>query len=195
MFDRKKDIDIKELNQILVITKKVLHVVYVMSLFIGLYLFIKIGKELNLFEGIFTILKIVTPLFVGLIIAWLFDPIADYMQKYHIKRGFAACIIYLVILLIIFILFICVIPSLYGQINDFVQTVPSIYESFKNWFDDIFIRLDKINGINAIEIENEILKKSSYKEQLHKSIHYLLIKFLKKLYLNLIILIPAYMPL
>ena len=154
MFDRKKDIDIKELNQILVITKKVLHVVYVMSLFIGLYLFIKIGKELNLFEGIFTILKIVTPLFVGLIIAWLFDPIADYMQKYHIKRGFAACIIYLVILLIIFILFICVIPSLYGQINDFVQTVPSIYESFKNWFDDIFIRLDKINGINAIEIEN-----------------------------------------
>ena len=31
-------IDIKELNQILVITKKVLHVVYVMSLFIGLYL-------------------------------------------------------------------------------------------------------------------------------------------------------------
>ena len=161
MFDRKKDIDIKELNQILVITKKVLHVVYVMSLFIGLYLFIKIGKELNLFEGIFTILKIVTPLFVGLIIAWLFDPIADYMQKYHIKRGFAACIIYLVILLIIFILFICVIPSLYGQINDFVQTVPSIYESFKNWFDDIFIRLDKINGINAIEIENEILKKIS----------------------------------
>lgn len=161
MFDRKKDIDIKELNQILVITKKVLHVVYVMSLFIGLYLFIKIGKELNLFEGIFTILKIVTPLFVGLIIAWLFDPIADYMQKYHIKRGFAACIIYLVMLLIIFILFICVIPSLYGQINDFVQTVPSIYESFKNWFDDIFIRLDKINGINAIEIENEILKKIS----------------------------------
>ena len=157
MFDRKKDIDIKELNQILVITKKVLHVVYVMSLFIGLYLFIKIGKELNLFEGIFTILKIVTPLFVGLIIAWLFDPIADYMQKYHIKRGFAACIIYLVILLIIFILFICVIPSLYGQINYFVQT----YESFKNWFDDIFIRLDKINGINAIEIENEILKKIS----------------------------------
>ena len=101
MFDRKKDIDIKELNQILVITKKVLHVVYVMSLFIGLYLFIKIGKELNLFEGIMTILKIVTPLFVGLIIAWLFDPIADFMQKHKIKRGLAACIIYLVMLLII----------------------------------------------------------------------------------------------
>lgn len=181
MFDKNK-IDINELNQIIILLKKVLKVVYVMTLFVGIFLFIKIGKELSIFKGLFTILKIVTPLFVGMVIAWLFNPVVTFMQKHKINRVVATCIVYVVLIATILLLLIALIPSLYSQIIDFTHALPSIYASVKGWLDSIFIKLDKISGIDGIKIESQMLEKiAKYGQNTASALPGNLIKFLTSL--------------
>ncbi|MEG0909136.1 MAG: AI-2E family transporter [Bacilli bacterium] len=163
MLGRKKEhsneLDIKGLNSVIEISRRVLKVIYIMALIAATYIFIRIGKELNIFNGILIILKIVSPLFIGMIIAWLFNPAVTWLQKKGIRRTLATFLVYFILITGIGLFLTALIPSLYVQIYEFVGALPSIYSSLKEWFDNIFDSFNKFNSFDTVALEKQILEK------------------------------------
>ena len=162
MFQKKinsKELDKAKVNELVVLGKKVLNVLYILLIIVALYAIIRITKELNIVPLVKTTLKIVSPLFIGLAIAWLFDPFVKYLHRKGIKRGFGALITYVLLLGAIVLILCALIPMLSEQINDFVRTIPGIFDSIKGWIDNIFDKLGTIENFDAMSMKGEIFSK------------------------------------
>lgn len=61
-----------------------------------------INKELKITKIIFNILKISSPLFFGILIAYLLDPIVVKLEKKNIKRSICSTNIVRLLLLLLF---------------------------------------------------------------------------------------------
>lgn len=156
----KKEINYSKLNDLISLSYKIFRILFILLIIIGLYAIIMLIKELKILPFFISILKIIAPLFVGVFIAWLFDPIVTKLDKKGIRRLIGTILCYVVFLGIIFLIIYAIIPLLSEQINDFVSTtIPSLYETSKNWIDGILSNVKDIEGFDAIAMRNEIFKK------------------------------------
>lgn len=146
----------KDIDEVLTLTKKILKIFYILIIFISAYLILRIAKELYILKFFLSIIKILSPLFIGILIAWLFDPFVKYLQKKGIKRSYGAVIIYLIFIGLLAVLISAIIPILNTQINDFAKTIPTIVETFNGWVNNFFNRLATSNDINVDAIRLEV---------------------------------------
>ena len=91
--------------------------------------------------------------------AWLFDPFVKKLKKKGIRRSFGAIIIYVIFLLLLAIIIGSIIPILIKQMNEFATSLPSIFDSMKIWINDLFDKLNNIEGIDAIAMKEEVFRK------------------------------------
>lgn len=163
MFNKKekqnKEVDTKNLNDVISLSKRILKIMYGLFIILAVYVALKLFKELNIKATILVILKILTPLFIGIAIAWLFDPFVKKLKKKGIKRSLGATIAYAIFITVLAIIIGSIIPILIEQINDFAKSLPSIFDSIKNWINDIFDKLNNIEGFDAISMKDEVYKK------------------------------------
>ncbi len=155
--ENKEKVDVFKLNEIINISNSILKIVYIFIVAISVYIFIKLFKELNLKSTILTILSITSPLFIGLFIAWLFDPFVTKLEKKGIRRGLGALLAYVIFIIVVVIVLATIIPLLSNQINDFVTNIPDILNRMYGWIDEIFINLNTIDGFNALAVKENIL--------------------------------------
>lgn len=151
-----KNLNVDELNNLIVFGKKIAKVVYLLILILGLYAIINLIKELKIVEFVLTILGIVAPLFIGIIMAWLFDPFVKMLEKKKIKRIYGAIITYAVFVGIMVLLISLVIPALSSQIDEFARTLPNVYGSVETWVDSVFEGLGSIDGFDQEAIKAEM---------------------------------------
>ncbi len=81
------------------------------------------------------------------------------LQKKGIKRSLGTTIVYIVFIGLLALLVGSILPILKDQINDFIQTLPSIFESVKDWVTDILAKLSRIDGFNADAVKTNIFAK------------------------------------
>lgn len=156
----KKEINYSKLNDLISLSHNILKILFVLLIIVGAYSIIMLIKELKILPFIISILKIISPLFIGVFIAWLFDPIVTKLNKKGIRRIIGTIMCYVLFLGIIFLIVYAIIPLLSEQINDFVTTtIPSLYDTSKQWIDNIFSNVNSIEGFDAVTIRNEIFKK------------------------------------
>ena len=102
MFGRKKiddkEIDHKKLNELISLSRNVVKILYILLIVVGVYAIIMLTKEIRIFKFILVILKVISPLFIGFIIAWLFDPLVKWLQKKGIRRSIGTTITYVILL-------------------------------------------------------------------------------------------------
>ena len=68
-------------------SKKILKLLYV-CMIIGVILLVTIiAQKWHVPNFIFNFLKILTPLFIGYIIAWIFNPLVTFLEKNGFKRA------------------------------------------------------------------------------------------------------------
>ena len=151
------ELNVGELNTVIMLSKKVLNVLYFMLVILAIFVFIKIGKELKLFAAIGTTLSIVSPLFIGMIIAWLLNPLVTWLQRQGLRRVLASFIVYFTIIGLVAFIFTALVPSLYTQVNDFASMIPTTYDSIKAWIDELFEKLNYQNSIDFLKIKEELL--------------------------------------
>lgn len=155
-----KEIDIGKVNVLVSLAINVLQIMFVMLIVGGVYVGLMLLKEVGVFKFIVTILGLLTPLFIGLVVAWLIDPIVTYLQGKGIRRGFGAAICYIVFILAIFLVVNALVPVLSEQLNDFVSTtVPNVLDTGKTWIDDIFEKFNNIENFDAMAMKNEVFSK------------------------------------
>ena len=155
-----KGLNYSKVNDLVSLGHIILKILVILLIIIGAYYGIKLIKEVQILSFIFTILKILSPLFIGIVVAWLFDPFVKFLSKKGLKRGLAAAISYILFLGIILVIVIALIPVLSEQINDFaVSTIPKLLESVTGWIDDVFSKIDSSASFDAMAVKNEIFKK------------------------------------
>mgnify|MGYP000155847124 FL=1 len=157
--DKTEKIDAKNVNDVLLLSKKILKIMYTLLIILAFYVAIIVFKELKVKATLLVILKILTPLFIGVVVAWLFDPFVKKLKKKGIRRSFGAIIIYVIFLLLLAIIIGSIIPILIKQMNEFATSLPSIFDSMKIWINDLFDKLNNIEGIDAIAMKEEVFRK------------------------------------
>lgn len=149
-------IDKKKINELVSLSKKFVNVAYILLIVLGIYAITILLKEWKLLSFFRTLISIISPLFIGLVVAWLFDPIVTYFTKKNLSRKLSTFIVYLLFLIIIGIILGMIFPLLSDQLTDFAKTIPQIIDSIKNWISDIFSNLKNIEGFDAESVKNNL---------------------------------------
>lgn len=182
--EKNKVINIRKLNELINLSNLVVKILIMFLIVAGIYAGIIVLKEIKVLSFLFSVLKIISPLFIGLIIAWLLDPIVTYLNKKGLKRIFGSLICYVVMFLLIILILGSLIPVLYDQINDFVTlTLPSMFETTKNLINDFFNNFKNIEGFDVMSMKNEVFKKLEvYTTSLTSSLPAILVNIVKNLF-------------
>jgi len=159
MFRRKKDekVDISSLNEILVIGSKLTRIVYIAVIVAVVLLGIYVLRELKILALLKELFVVISPIFIGLLIAWLCDPIVRFLQRKKIPRFVACILVYLVLLGLIFLLLYAFLPTFVRQIGDFVGTIPDILKDLKVFGNKIFDNFSS-TGVDVKAIQDKVYK-------------------------------------
>ena len=135
MFRRKKDkeIDIGSLNDILSTGRKLINIGYIMAIIALVLLGTYLVKEWHALRFVGEFLIVISPIFIGLIIAWLLDPLVKWLQGKKIPRIGACIIVYLLFLALLFLILALLVPAMGSQIKDFVSGLPSLIQDFQHY--------------------------------------------------------------
>ena len=151
-----KEVDYNSLNQILHTGKKIINIGYFMAIVCIILLATYLIKEWRLLVYLKEFLGVISPIFIGFLIAWLFEPLVKKMVDRKIPR-IVSCILVYVILLSIFCLgFYLFIPSLISQVKDFVKVAPTIFENLTDFIVNFVSRFDPNHMIEANALKKDI---------------------------------------
>lgn len=151
-------LDVRGINSIIKLTRKLLQIGLYMAIILIIYFGIVLGKEAGLFKLIVNVLGIISPLFIGLVIAWLFNPLVNKLKNRGINRTLSAVLVYVVILGVITLTLFALVPTLYTQVQDFAKVIPSVFDKFQNYIDGIFRKLDTIQNFDAWAIRDGLFE-------------------------------------
>lgn len=176
-------LDVANINESVSLLKTILKIFTVLLVIVGIFVIIKILKELHVAEIFVRLLKIMLPLFIGFFIAWLFDPFVSFLQKKGIRRTVGTLLTYIIFLSIICIIIGSIIPTLGSQINDFVKMIPQVFDNVKMWVNGLFERFNSIDNINMDTIKANLFNQiESFGADLTASLPELTFNLLKSIF-------------
>lgn len=148
----KDEINKRKINNLLTQGNRLLKLLYIMLIIMTIYIVTLIGDKLQIMPFIGKMLSILSPLFIGLVLAWLFNPLITWMQKHKIKRVFGALIVFIVLIGLLALMLIEIVPVIIEQ----VQTINfgKITSDVQNWINNF-----TIEGIDLTSTKEAIIKK------------------------------------
>ncbi len=154
---RKEKINVEELNGAIRTGSRVLNLFYfiLIMLLIGGITFIL--KSWNVLPVVLTILKVISPFFIGFIIAWLLNPLVNKLQEKGVKRSLGVVLVFLLLLIIIYLFCLAVIPTLIEQINEMVKMIPDLLKDAREVIDKVFLKLSNTTNIDMSETKVEFI--------------------------------------
>ena len=81
---------------------------------------------------IYILSPILTPFAVSALLAYLFDPFADKLEKWKLSRTLSVVIVFLLMTLILFVILLFLIPTLEYQISNLITNLPQYFQ----WLSD-----------------------------------------------------------
>ena len=177
----KNEVNKKELNEVISLSKKILNVLYILMI-IGIVLIaIFISRYLGIFKIIVNVLRVLSPLFIGFVIAWLFNPLVKKLSNKGINRIISALIVYIVFLVLIVIFIRVFIPVLYSQINDLIASIPAVISKVNDIINEFVMSFNTksidLSGVKDTMIENLGNMIVNYTNTLPNTIINFIIKF------------------
>lgn len=149
--EKKENLDIVAINETVTLSKKILKIFHI-CMIIGVVLLVTvIAKQWHVPKFLLYLLKILTPLFIGYIIAWIFHPLVNFLYRNGFKKGLAVVIVYLGFIALLYLFMSMLVPTVINQFNELVSSLPSIFKSIKGVIDNFF---DNITGISEATITN-----------------------------------------
>ena len=148
----KDEINKRKINNLLTQGNRLIGLLHIVLIIAAVYLVTLIGDKLQIMPFISKLLQILTPLFIGLVFAWLFNPLVTWMQKHKIKRIFGSLIVFVTFVGILILLIVEIVPVIVEQ----VQTVNlgKITNDTLKWINDF-----TIEGIDLTSTKTAIIKK------------------------------------
>ena len=107
-----------------------------------------LNKEWKIFGFFWSIIKVISPLFIGILIAYLLNPLIVRMTKGKLNRAVATSIVYIVIIAVIYLFCSYLFPLLGKEINDLIKYLPTVFDSVNTFINNILNKLN-IDNLNA----------------------------------------------
>lgn len=150
----KKDekLDYKNLNALIQTCRVILKLGLVLAI-CGLVVFGFIILEKTQILGIIgTILALISPLFIGLAVAWLFEPMIKYFEGKEISRKLSTAIVYVLFIFVLLLLIGLVIPEFISQLKELISQAPVFLNKGKEFVVNLFGKIkDSEMDINKIQ--------------------------------------------
>lgn len=154
MLKRKGDsLDYNKLNEGIHIGVGLLKIIFILAIVALVYICSKLLGDWKILPFIGNMLSIISPFFIGIVIAWLFDPFVTKLNKKGVNRILGTIFVYVIFLSFIYILFRLMIPSISKQLNDLAQTLPTFINYLKENIDNFFDNLNNLGDYNFTDIK------------------------------------------
>lgn len=138
MNDKEKKLDTKTLNELIKtgsILLKIMLAVFILAIVV---LVIYLLDKTNVLITIGRVLGILSPLFIGLLIAWLLEPGIRYFTKNKVGRKLATVVVYLIFIFLLILVIALIIPEFISQVNELIIKVPDFLKSVNTFINDAF---------------------------------------------------------
>lgn len=153
---KEKEIDVTSLNHILRTGKKLINIGYFMAILALIILGTFLIKEWKILRILKEFIIVISPIFIGFLVAWLFEPLVKKLQAKKVPRLLGCILSYLIILGVIFLIAYMFIPSLITQIKDFVAAAPEIFKELTKFVTNIIEKFDTNHLVNIKDVKKEI---------------------------------------
>ena len=158
LFRKRKDsnVDFGSLNDILFTGKKIVRIFFVMTIIALILLGTYLIKEWHALKILGEFITVISPIFIGLIIAWLLDPLVKFLQGKKIPRILACIFAYLLFIAILSLIIVLLIPALGSQVKDFIGNIPGLVSEFKGFLNGVVIDLNNAFDYDFTSLINQL---------------------------------------
>lgn len=136
--DKDKKIDYKTLNETIKTGNVLLKIALTMSILAIGVLVIYLLDKTSLLLTIGKIFGILSPLFIGIFLAWLLEPFINYFVKNKVGRKLSTVVVYLILIFLIILILALIVPEFISQLNELIKKVPDFLTSINNFINDLF---------------------------------------------------------
>lgn len=157
MKDNNEKLNVKKINETVALSNKILKIFYALGIITLIFIGILIIRQTKILNILLTILKVCLPVFIGFLIAWLFNPIVTYLEKKGIKRLFSTVVIFITFICLLCLIVLLVIPPLTTQFKEFLNTIPGLFSDIKKFIIYLFSNISSIDGINLHSVQNNLI--------------------------------------
>lgn len=142
MFRKNKDneLDYRAINKFFYTSNNLLKFVLALVIILAVLLATYLIKEWNILGIIGTILSVISPVFIGFVIAWLLDPLATKLST-KMPRVVACILTYLIIFGSLILILAFTVPTLSSSVSEIVNVIPDIVDNAQDFASDLLENL------------------------------------------------------
>ena len=149
-----KKLNTKNINEITSISTKILRILYFLIIVLAIYVLTLVNKEWGIFKFFWSIITVISPLFMGVLIAYLFNPLIIRMtNRSKMNRAVATSIVYIILLVILYLFCSYLFPLIGRELNDLIKYLPTVFDSVNTFINNILTKLN-IDSLNADDTLN-----------------------------------------
>ena len=138
MDNKEKKLDFKTLNELIKTGNILLKIMLAMVILAIAILIIYLLDKTSVLVILGKIISILSPLFIGILIAWLVEPAINYFVKNKVGRKLATVVVYLVFIFIIILIAALIVPEFISQVNELITRIPNFLKSINTFINDAF---------------------------------------------------------
>ena len=151
-----KEVNKLELNEVISLSKRILKILYIVFVAVLILAGIVALQILKIDQIIFDFLKVISPFFIGFVVAWLLRPIVLKLNKKTKSNTLSSIIVFIVFILLIFLLIYIFVPTIYDEVNELVGLIPSFLERITKSINEVFAKFSS-SGLDLDEFKNKLL--------------------------------------
>ena len=145
--NKSDELDYKAINRFFYTSNNLLKFVLALVIILAILLATYLIKEWNILGIIGTILSVISPVFIGFVIAWLLDPLATKLST-KMTRVVACILTYLIVFGGIILLLAFTVPTFSSGVSDIVSVVPELVDNAQDFASDM---LESLGDSKQIE--------------------------------------------
>ena len=138
MDNKEKKLDFKTLNELIKTGNILLKIMLAMAILAIAILIIYLIDKTSVLVILGKIISILSPLFIGILIAWLVEPAINYFVKNKVGRKLATVVVYLILIFIIILIAALIVPEFIAQVNELITRIPNFLKSINTFINDTF---------------------------------------------------------
>ncbi|MCI8575538.1 MAG: AI-2E family transporter [Bacilli bacterium] len=154
----KEKLDMNEVNEVVSLSKKILHLFYLVMIIAIILIVTIIAREWGIINFLLSVLKVLSPLFIGFVIAWLLNPLVKKMEQKGIPRMVSSLILYLLLIVFLIVFIRILIPTIYTQLNELLSNLPEIFNGVEDYITNLFDSLSTNKGIDLSNVKQNLME-------------------------------------
>ena len=157
LFKQSDKLNMEEVNEVVSLSKKILHLLYFVMIIATIFIITLIAREWGIWKFIFSVLSVLSPFFIGFVIAWILNPIVTKLETKKVPRAVGTMLVYAVFLMVVLLFIRFLIPTIYEQLQVLIANLPALSKELEIFVNNIFNKLGNVQGLDFEEIRSSII--------------------------------------